>query len=116
MALDNVQPVPWVFGEAILGAAKRRTRVGGDEQVDRLGAGEVAAFHQHGAGTKREQRPPLPDHVGFALRLSCAEKRRRLGQVRRQAIDERQEPRPDRRRRSPRPQARRPRRPRAPGS
>ena len=71
MALDSVQPVPWVLAEAIFGAAKRWTLVGGDEEIDRLGAVEMAALHQHGAGTEREQRPPLLDHLGFARRMAA---------------------------------------------
>jgi len=50
-----------------------------DQQIDRLGAGEMAALHQDGAGPERQQSAPLPRHIVFAPCGFFAEERRRLG-------------------------------------
>ena len=70
---------------------------GGHEEIDRLVAGEMAALHQHGGRPKRQQRAPLRGHLLFARGNGLAEQRRRFGEIGRQAIDERQQPRLDRR-------------------
>ena len=67
----------------------------GRVEADRLvrdqpvGAGlalTVAAFHQHRAGAHGAQPRALILHLGIAARLGKPEKRRRLGQVRRQQV------------------------------
>ena len=93
IALDSVQPVPCRFLEAIRGAANRRATASAVTRRSTASlALKMAALHQHGSRPELEQRTPLPRHFVFAQRARLAEQRRGLGEIRRQAIDERQEP------------------------
>ena len=88
-------------GERAAGAvqvARRRARRGEparargrDEPIDALFAREMSAFHQHGARSEREQAFALALHLVLASRLRGAEQRRRLAEIGRQAVDERQQ-------------------------
>ena len=65
-------------------------------KIDRLLALEMPALHEHRARAELRQRLALARHVRFASRNPLAEQRRGLGEVRSEAIDERQQARPDR--------------------
>ena len=96
MALDSVQPVPCKLREAMRGRGKAANALRRHQKIDRLVPVEMAALHQRRPRSEPQQRRALARHVGFAPRDRLAEQRRGLREVGRQAIDERQQARPDR--------------------
>ena len=97
IALDSVQPVPCRLREASRGAAKRRTPAAVTSRSTASSPARWPPFISTARGPQREQRAPLRGHLLFARGDGVAEQRRRLGEIGRQAIDQRQQPRLDRR-------------------
>ena len=62
------------------------------QQVNGLVAAEMAAFHEDRRRAELHERRALSRHVCFAARDRLAEEGGRLGEIWRQAIDERQQP------------------------